>query len=44
MNFGSFLRYIRAKGIFNMPDSNLAPESTADNFQIFITHDLKAKV
>ena len=33
-----------AQGIFNLPISNRAAESTADNFQIFIKHDLMAKV
>ena len=33
-----------AQGIFNMPISNLAADSTAENFQIFIEHDLMAKV
>ena len=33
-----------AQGVFNMPISNLVPESTAENFQILIKHDLKAKV
>ena len=33
-----------AQGIFNLPISNRAAESTAENFQIFIKHDLMAKV
>ena len=33
-----------AQGIFNLPISNQAAESTAENFQIFIKHDILAKV
>ena len=33
-----------AEGIFNLLKSNLAAESTAKNFHIFIKHDLKLKV
>ena len=33
-----------AEEIFNLLTSNLAAESTAENFEIFLIHDLKLKV
>ena len=33
-----------ALGVFNMPTSNLAIESTIENYQIFAKYDLKTKV
>ena len=33
-----------AQGILNLPISNRAAESTAENFQIFIKHDSMAKI
>ena len=44
--FGKLKEFLMqwAEGIFNLLISNLAAESTVENFHIFAKHDLKLKV